>query len=32
VISDGAPDTVMNDPRVIEAYLGQSYAAKPRSS
>jgi len=25
-IADGAPDTVLNDPRVVEAYLGRRRA------
>jgi branched-chain amino acid transport system ATP-binding protein len=32
VLSEGAPDTVLRDQRVIEAYLGERYAKRLRAS
>jgi branched-chain amino acid transport system ATP-binding protein len=32
LISQGAPDAVLNDPRVIEAYLGNKFAARQNAA
>ncbi len=32
IIAEGTPDAVLNDTKVVEVYLGKSYAGEPRAS